>query len=271
MFQSIKQTKIYREIIQYRDERITHAQFSCKYAESLRKLKNIHSGERCFLIGNGPSLQPADLDRLQNEKAFASNYIYRMYAHTLWRPTYYLNSDLGVLKNMKDEAAFWNSEAQKCFFQYNSRFVLNDDYPDNSICFYLREAEKYWKKPKFSHDVGNEVFDASTVTYIMFQLACYMGFREIYLLGIDHNYSTTINLNGVVNKHTVKDHFYSSNKNSDFDGGATANLQRMELGYLAAKEYAKKHGIKIYNATRGGKLEIFDRICFDDIFVAKEV
>lgn len=35
----------------------------------LRKLKNIHQGEHCFLIGNGPSLRKTDLSRLQNEFA----------------------------------------------------------------------------------------------------------------------------------------------------------------------------------------------------------
>ena len=34
----------------------------------------------------------------------------------------------------------------------------------------------------------------------------------------------------------------------------------------SGKHYADKHGIKIYNATRGGKLEIFDRVDFDTIF-----
>ena len=38
------------------------------------------------------------------------------------------------------------------------------------------------------------------------------------------------------------------------------------LAYQAAREYADRHGIKIYNATRGGKLEVFERVDFDSLF-----
>ena len=36
--------------------------------------------------------------------------------------------------------------------------------------------------------------------------------------------------------------------------------------YEVAKENAEKKGIKIYNATRGGKLEVFERVDFDSLF-----
>jgi hypothetical protein len=35
---------------------------------------------------------------------------------------------------------------------------------------------------------------------------------------------------------------------------------------MSAKEYADEHGIKILNATRGGELEVYDRVCFDSLF-----
>ncbi len=37
-------------------------------------------------------------------------------------------------------------------------------------------------------------------------------------------------------------------------------------GYKSAGNYADIHGIKIYNATRGGKLEVFERVNFDSLF-----
>ena len=36
--------------------------------------------------------------------------------------------------------------------------------------------------------------------------------------------------------------------------------------YRAAEEMSYKRGIRIYNATRGGKLETFERVDFDEIF-----
>jgi hypothetical protein len=34
-------------------------------------------------------------------------------------------------------------------------------------------------------------------------------------------------------------------------------------GYIAAKTYYEKDNRAIYNATRGGKLDVFERRCFD--------
>ena len=61
----------------------------------IRKFKNIHSGERCFIIGNGPSLNADDLDKLaeQGYVTFAFNRIYHIFDQTDWRPTYYMSQD----------------------------------------------------------------------------------------------------------------------------------------------------------------------------------
>ena len=45
-------------------------------AETLRSLdsyKDLHTGERCFLVGNGPSLSKLDLRKLDGELAFTVN------------------------------------------------------------------------------------------------------------------------------------------------------------------------------------------------------
>ena len=38
------------------------------------------------------------------------------------------------------------------------------------------------------------------------------------------------------------------------------------LAYKSTREYCDKNNIKISNATRGGKLEVFDRVDFDKLF-----
>ena len=86
------------------------------------------------------------------------------------------------------------------------------------------------------------------------QLAAYMGFKEIYLLGVDFSY-------GGQKKNEAYTHFYNEKKITSI---GFVNL--VTLAYQSAKQYADEHGLKIYNATRGGKLEIFERINFDDLF-----
>ena len=90
---------------------------------------------------------------------------------------------------------------------------------------------------------------SSTVTISLIQIAVYMGFKEIYLLSCDCDYSGP------------KQHFTYYGMKSDSKAGDI-----MILAYQAAKDYADSHGIKIYNATRGGKLEVFEREDFDSLF-----
>ncbi len=91
------------------------------------------------------------------------------------------------------------------------------------------------------------------------EAAIYMGCKEIYLLGVDCNYS-------LKNLHFMKteydDEKWSPNKNVD-----VAEIQQMSniIGYEFIKKEAEKRSVKIYNATRGGSLEVFERVNSDDI------
>ena len=40
---------------------------------------------------------------------------------------------------------------------------------------------------------------------------------------------------------------------------------KLIVGYEEVKKYADSHGIKVYNATRGGVLEVFPRVKLEDI------
>jgi hypothetical protein len=91
-----------------------------------------------------------------------------------------------------------------------------------------------------------------------------MGFKEIYLLGLDFNYSLMLNDKGeIVQNENIKDYFS--------DQSATRNLNIPDIGgslenFQAIRKYADLTGIKVYNSTRGGKLEVFNRVNFDNIF-----
>ena len=113
--------------------------------------------------------------------------------------------------------------------------------------------------PRFSDDITNEICWGRSVVYdIGLQIAIYMGFSQIYLLGCDHNYSKMVNENS---NHFIKDYFDKdkAEKYSAFK----YESRKVELAFESAKKYAESHGAKIWNATRGGKLEVFDRIDLD--------
>lgn len=110
---------------------------------------------------------------------------------------------------------------------------------------------------KFSEDIEKYVYSGLTVTYNMIQMAMYMGFSEIYLLGIDFSFSGMSENKG--------NHFCEEySKNTKMKGSFYA--EESLKAYTAAEEISYKRGVRIYNATRGGKLEVFERKNFDKLF-----
>lgn len=230
-------------------------------AKYLKSLKNKHLGRRCFIIGNGPSLRTEDLDELKDEITFAFNRIYYIFDKTTWRPTYYCSEDEKVILSSIKEIN--ELKIKNKFFPVNVPWDYNIHFK-NSIN-YIFEIGDSNVEPKFSEDIVKRIYWGNTVAYTAIQMAVYMGIKEIYLLGVDHNFSKMINDDGeLVIDESAKDYF-SERYNTDKENLYIPNIGISTRAFLAAKKYAEKNNIKIYNATRGGKLEVFERICFDKV------
>lgn len=224
------------------------------YPEKIRKFKGIHQGERCFIIGNGPSLTAQDLDLIKDEKSFSCNKIYYITDKTKWQPYYYAVNDRGfvrddfdnIINKVKAKAKFVGIEFEKEFAK---------PYLDSDVII-LREKTILEKmKPKWHLDIDDYICSGHTVTFIMVQIAIYMGFTEIYFLGQDCSYFATYENGGV-----GQNHFYKSNHVL-----AKADADYMFLAFESIKEMAEEQNVKIYNATRGGKLEMFHRVKLEDV------
>ena len=227
--------------------------------------KNLHKGKRCFIIGNGPSLKPEDLDLLNNEITFGTNRIYGIYGKTKWRPTYYCIQDFMLINDLISDIIVKTKESKIRFFPINNYRkhykILNRQ--KNIKYFYLNIKGFNPQLPRFSEDISKEVFEGQTITYTALQIAIYMGFKEIYLLGIDHSYSIVENKNGIIENKNTSDYF--SGAPTEGVTKRPYNIDNTTLAYLSARNYAEKNGVKIYNTTRGGKLDIFERIDFCNI------
>ena len=231
----------------------------------LQTLKNIHKGERCFIIGNGPSLRAADLDMLKGEYTFAANRIFVIFNQTEWRPTYFLSIDDRILNEHQNE--FLSYDLGHMFLAHN---LCTINAPSNVLTriyygflTFNIDPDLYKIDSMYiSEDISNHFCDGQTITYGAIQLAIYMGFKEIYLLGVDHNYSKVVGASGKIEVDpTVQDYFDNKDKPT-----YPSNLHASQYAYTIAKEYCDTHGIKICNATRGGKLEVFERVDFDSLF-----
>ena len=226
----------------------------------LQGLKNVHKGKRCFIIGNGPSLKVEDLEKFVGEYTFGTNRIYNIYTQTDWRPQYYMAVDPDFICTNAENIQ--NSGAEKIFIS-NICKIKNKKKNVIYIYEYSKFAINKWNDCNaiISEDISKFFSIGYTVTFSAIQLAIYMGFTEIYLLGVDFNYSVIRNSKGdIVTDSAVKDYFDGKKYNS-----TVLNYSSCLNSYCVAKEYCEKHGIRIYNATRGGKLEVFERVELEQI------
>lgn len=238
----------------------------------IKGLKNKFAGKRCFIIGTGPSLRTTDLDILKDKEeiTFASNKIFKIFNETSWRPQLYCISDLEVFSFYFEQICSLNLEHEFLVNIMNSKYSNEIDKQkligDNKYIFEIYKDEIKDVKtgkwiPNFSEHPDKYVVDGGiTVTYSMIQWAYFLGFKEVYLLGVDFNYE---DLTGMDRK--KGDHFCENY----IEKGEVVNNPKIEeslKAYEVAEKFSKEHNFRIYNATRGGKLEVFERVDFDSLF-----
>lgn len=221
----------------------------------LKKLYKKCDGKRIFLIGNGPSLNVRDLDVLaqHNEICIGCNKIYKIFDKTKWRPNIITVSDADYIERFQNEMN-----------EVDSIKIVADHFHRNYKCdremkvysfIHLIEEQYDDNHPRLSSDIYEGVYLGYTVIYeIALQLAIYMGATDIILLGVDMN--------------NFGQHFCE-----DYHIGEEAVVlnkavekEKYFKPFEVVKSYAEKSGILIRNATRGGALEVFNRVDFDSLF-----
>ena len=76
--------------------------------ERLAALKDIHKGQRCFIMGNGPSLKNTDLSKLRNEITFGLKLYLPGFRNGLKRRTIYV-SMIWWLNKLRGYSKFENA------------------------------------------------------------------------------------------------------------------------------------------------------------------
>lgn len=244
----------------------------------LETFRNKHAGERCVIIGNGPSLNDLELGRLRDEFTIGVNGIF--YAESITFPlSYYVVEDTSVMKeNLEAIKAY---EAGHKFFPTIYRELYGNveveegsqtgvTYFTMNRGFYASESPNFCV-PRFSTNASQRMYCGQSVTIINLQLAYYLGFSEVYLIGMDFSYTIpdSAKVEGDIITSTEDDpnHFHKDY----FGKGKTwkdPKLERVLNNYQLAKAMYEADGRAIYNATAGGKLELFERRDFHDVFDA---
>lgn len=222
-------------------------------------LKNKHQGERCFIVCTGPSLTLDDVNKLQNEVTFSMNNIFKSYDKTSWRPTYYAISDYRVYGKVKDQINKGDVLKDSIFLysRFEVKYRKGKKNP-NAVpiyCSNTRNAISLMKDLSYKHigmpkHLDRYVNNGCTVAFILMQMAIYMGFKDIYLLGADCSY-------------VGKDHSDLAPNQKGNKINKQAGLQIINIYSSIANQLPE--GVTIYNATRGGMLEVFPRVDLDEV------
>lgn len=240
-------------------------------ARILHSYKNRYKGRRCFLIGNGPSLTVQDLELLKDEITFGCNRLYKLFTDTNWRPTYYCMIDALIAKYSSLEL----SENVDCplFTNINTRDLMK--YQPKHLIFARNLGEdQYRVNPCFE---AYYVPSGATVMTFMLELAMYMGFTDIYLLGVDCTSSLSSSghcAREYVNEELIQKDIDRIRRRLD-DPTLTAEqvaayyFDQSTYSYHILRKYADARGIHIYNATRGGKLEVYERRNLNEVIGKK--
>ena len=201
-----------------------------------------HRGEAAVIIGNGPSLRDVPLSFLKEYPSFGTNRIYLLDG---FEPTYYVSVNPLVIEQSIEQI----------------KNIRSFKFLPNKFCSYFDnvaplESRNY---PCFSMNPAAYIYEGYTVTYVCMQIAYYMDFDNILLVGIDHRFTFDGKPNQeVISQGEDQNHFHPGY----FGAGVRWNnpdLERSAEAYQMAKEVYDRSGKRIINLTKGTALNVFEK------------
>lgn len=229
-------------------------------------LRDRHKGQRCFVLGNGPSLRGVDVGRLVGEAVFTVNHFYLHRALEIVAPAYYCISDISFFDERSNP--FWHRNLMRLptttsfFLPIGLRRRLRTALSDRDNIYYLRMDDRHeiWCDGTMSLDASGVLSKGDTVILdFCLPIAHFMGFAEIYLLGCDTDFGPT--------EQAV--HFYDLQT-----PGRSARYHReiwyqnVTSSYEVARDAFEASGRRLFNATDGGRLDVLPRVTLDQVLAS---
>lgn len=158
-----------------------------------KDFKNIHSGERVFIIGNGPSLNDTPMHMLKNEYTISLNSISLIFKDTDWKPSYYVNVKSSTpsenkvknyLQTVQMGIPCFFAEHYKSYLPQKENVIYLESININDDCLRTENTEDLINQA-WSHDIKKRVYRPASSIYSAAQIASYMGFDEFIFIGCD--------------------------------------------------------------------------------------
>ena len=221
---------------------------------NLARFQNLHAGQRCVVVCNGPSLNAMNLRILQSEVVIGLNKIHLGLDRFGFYPRYLVAVNGLVIEQSRDALA-----AMSCIKFISAQSA--DRLPRDALTYHLPILGT---STLFSTDIALGVREGGTVTNVALQIAYYMGFSQVILIGLDHRYEFSglpherRHLTGPDSNHFSPDYF----GNQDWQN---PDLARSEEAFAAARRVFEADGRQIIDATVNGACPIFPKAQFPQI------
>src|SRR5690606_5005211 len=126
-----------------------------------------------------PSLNKMDLSWLKNQITIGMNKIYLGFEKFGFYPNYYISVNDKVIEQSEDYIRKMN--CVKFLSNRRPGVKIGED-----ALTYLINAD--YRGERFSKDLSKGIREGGTVTYAALQLAYYLGFSKVVIIGMDHNF-----------------------------------------------------------------------------------
>lgn len=225
----------------------------------LARYRDRHSGDHVFIIGNGPSLSQTDLDLIEGQPSIAMNRISLIYKKTRWRPSYYLMVSDNVCH--PEWGSGWTDSineavaepATECLI--GAPFVQKVSEVDKIVPIQSMTEFRIGDPGSFSRNAAQHLSKSGTTMNMAFQLALYMGFSKVILVGADMNWQTLSSNSKDVN------HFDPTYGAAIPDG--ERERIRMRNTHAFAKSHFDEAGISVLNASLSTMIDVYPLIDFE--------
>jgi hypothetical protein len=198
-----------------------------------------------------------DLTHLKDEYTFGLNRIYLLFPKLNFTTTFFVCVNYHVIKQFASDI---EKLPMPKFISWHSR--RNIKFTSDTM--YLRISNDI--ENTFSKNPYNKIWDGATVTYAAIQLAYFLGFTKVYLIGVDHNFSTTGKPHSLITSQSEDPNHFDPNYFAKGFQWQLPDLETSEKAYKKALQTFTENNREIYDATIDGKLNIFPKTDYYKLF-----
>lgn len=234
-------------------------------AKKNKELQDKYKNKRCFIIGNAKSIRKQNLGLLANEMVFVTNEFFKYEKYQDARPDYYVIVDPAYFnENTGEQLLYKMDKVQK--YEHKPAFVVPDSarkiiserykWDEWADVYYLHAGLRFASDYSKIWDITKPVPFPQSVIQVAMLLATFMGFREIYLLGVEETGIYDV-LNAYLDRIPTNYAYEEKNESKNYINVIKSRpIEEWLRGcaiifqhYREVYDYCKRRGVEVFNCT----------------------